>query len=78
MNKEDIKKRILDALGNPSSGAIVDHLDTIVEAIVGRDQKSGYKPNAKDGDGDGLVQDGTAHERPAKETRIIQASEKRR
>lgn len=77
MNKEEVKKRILDALGNPSSGAIVDHLDTIADAIVGRDQKSGYKPNAKDGDGDGLVQDGTKYERPAKETRVIGASEKR-
>lgn len=77
MNKEDVKKRILDALGNPSSGAIVDHLDTIADAIVGRDQKSGYKPNAKDGDGDGLVQDGTKYERSAKETRVIGASEKR-
>ena len=75
MNKEEVKKRILDALGNPSSGAIVDHLDTIAEAIVGRDKKSGYKPNAIDGDG--LVQDGTKYERSAKETRVIGASEKR-
>ena len=28
--------------------------------------KSGYKPDAKDGDGDGLVQDGTKWEREAK------------
>lgn len=28
-------------------------------------KKVAYKANAKDGDGDGLVQDGTPHERPA-------------
>lgn len=77
MKPEEIKKRILDALGNPSSGAIVDHLDTIVDAVVGRDQKSAYKPDAVDGDGDGLVQDGTKYERPAKETRVIGTSNKR-
>lgn len=77
MKPEEIKKRILDALGNPTSGVIVDYLDTIVEAIVGRKEESGYNPNAKDGDGDGIVQDGTKYERPAKETRVIGTSSKK-
>lgn len=77
MKPEEIKKRILDALGNPTTGAIVDHIDTIVDAVVGRNEKSAYKPDAIDGDGDGLVQDGTKYERPAKETRVIGTSQKR-
>ena len=77
MKPEVIKKRILDALGNPTTGAIVDHIDTIVDAVVGRNEKSAYKPDATDGDGDGLVQDGTKYERPAKETRVIGTSQKR-
>jgi hypothetical protein len=31
-------------------------------------KKSSYKPEAKDGDNDGLVQDGTVWERPAEES----------
>lgn len=77
MKPEEIKKRILEALGNPTSGAIVDHIDTIVDAVVGRDTKSAFKPDARDGDGDGLVQDGTKYERPAKETRKVETSQKR-
>lgn len=30
--------------------------------------KVAFNPNAKDGDGDGLVQDGTIHERPVSKT----------
>jgi hypothetical protein len=40
MDKAEIKKRILDALGNPVSGAFVDHIDTIVDAVVGTDSKA--------------------------------------
>lgn len=75
--KENYKKAILKALGNPTSGPIVDYLDVIVDAVVGLESKGAYKPDAKDGDGDGLVQDGTAYERPAKETRVIEAKNKR-
>lgn len=57
--KDEIKKAILNALGNPSSGVIVDHLDTIVNAVVGQDANS------------------QASVAPAKETRILEATEKR-
>lgn len=30
--------------------------------------KASFNPNAKDGDGDGFVQDGTIHERPVSKT----------
>jgi hypothetical protein len=37
----------------------------VISIIVIRQERinNGYKPNAKDGDGDGLVQDGTKWER---------------
>lgn len=75
--RENYKKAILDALGNPQSGLLVDYIDTIVEAVVGLNEKGAYKSDARDGDGDGLVQDGTAFERPAKETRVVEAKNKR-
>lgn len=76
-NRENYKKAILAALGNPVSGVLVDSLETILDAVVGLEAKAPLKPDARDGDGDGTVQDGTAFERPAKETRIVGASEKR-
>lgn len=74
---EQIKKVILDVAGNPSSGVIADFADKWAAAIVSLDSKVPYDINAKDGDGDGKVQDGTPHERPVKETRITKPSEKR-
>lgn len=62
--KEQIKKDILSALGNPSSGLFVDYIDTIVNAVVGDENKA----ETKTGLSDSL---------PAKETRIIEATEKR-
>lgn len=38
-----------------------------IEAADGKPTKSTYKADARDGDGDGLVQDGTEFERPAGE-----------
>ena len=75
--KENYKKAILEALGNPQSGPLADYIDVIVDAVVGLNDKGAYKPDARDGDGDGLVQDGTAYERPAKETRVVEAKNKR-
>lgn len=75
--KENYKKAILQALGNPTTGPIVDYLDVIVDAVVGLESKGAFKPNATDGDGDGFVQDGTAYERPAKETRVVETKNKR-
>ena len=62
MNKEEIKKAIMDALGNPSSGAIVQHLDLIADAVVGLNTP---KPARE------------SENKPAKETRVVEASEKR-
>ena len=76
-NRENYKTAIMNALGNPDSGVLADHIEIILDAIVGLEAKAPFKPDARDGDGDGLVQDGTAYERPAKETRVSGASEKR-
>jgi len=75
--RENYKKAILSALGNPVAGPLADYIDVIVDAVVGLNDKGAYNPHARDGDGDGLVQDGTAYERPAKETRVVEAKNKR-
>lgn len=59
-DKETIKKDILNALGNPVSGVLVDHLDIIVNAVVGLQTESA-----------------SVTDRPAKETRTVEAVEKR-
>jgi len=74
---EQIKNVILDVAGNPTSGAIVGLADKWAEAIVSLDSKTPYNVKAKDGDGDGKVQDGTPHERPVKETRVTKPAETR-
>jgi hypothetical protein len=76
-NKEQIKKVILDVAGNPDSGIVRDYADKWAEAIASLDSDTPYKANARDGDGDGKVQDGTPHERPAKETRVTKPTETR-
>lgn len=48
MDKAEIKKRILNKLGNPSSGAIVQHIDDIVDAVVGIDESSSKVKPAKE------------------------------
>ncbi len=62
--KEQIKKDILNALGNPVSGIIVDNLDTIVSAVVGDENKAEMKTSSSDS-------------LPTKETRTLEATEKR-
>lgn len=76
MNKADVKKVILEVAGNPDSGVVVQFADMWAEAIVGL-SKGEYNPDARDGDGDGKVQDGTKFERPAKETRVATPKETR-
>lgn len=39
--------------------------------VVAKRQESGYNPNAKDNDGDGLVQEGTIWERPEATVKIV-------
>lgn len=75
--KQEIKNAILAIAGNPESGLIYDMADRWADAIVGLDAEVPFDPAAKDGDGDGLVQDGTPFERSAKETRVIKPAEKR-
>lgn len=62
MTKDEIKKAILDALGNPSSGAIVQHIDLIADAVVGLNAPNPAR---------------VSESKPAKETRVVEASEKR-
>jgi hypothetical protein len=73
---EQVKQTILDVAGNPSSGAIAELADQWAAAIVSIDAKGPYDLHARDGDGDGMVQDGTPFERPAKkETRVTKPTE---
>jgi hypothetical protein len=75
---DQVKAVILDVAGNPSSGVIAELADQWAAAIVSIDQPVPYKLDARDGDGDGLVQDGTAFERPVKkETRVTKPTETR-
>jgi len=75
---DQVKAVILDVAGNPSSGVIAELADQWAAAIVSIDQPVPYKLDARDGDGDGMVQDGTAFERPAKkETRVTKPIETR-
>lgn len=75
--QKEIKDAILAVAGNPDSGVIHDYAERFAEAIVGLDAPVPFKANAKDGDGDGIVQEGTPFERPAKETRTTKPEEKR-
>lgn len=74
---DQIRKVILDVAGNPEVGVIKDYADKWAAAIVSLDTDTPYKPDARDGDGDGMVQEGTPHERPAKEIRVTKPAEKR-
>jgi hypothetical protein len=65
MNKQDVKKVILEVAGNPEAGVVVQLADKWAEAIVGLSTGE-YKTDARDGDGDGKVQDGTKFERQPK------------
>ena len=76
-SKADIKKVILDVAGNPDGGVIVQLADAWAEAIASLDGATPYKVDARDGDGDGKVQEGTPFERPAKEVRVVKAAEAR-
>lgn len=75
--REDIKKAILAVAGNPESGIVAQLADAMADAVVGLDASVPFKADARDGDGDGKVQDGTPFERPAKETRVTKPTEKR-
>lgn len=73
----EIKKVILDVAGNPESGVVAEYAEKWAIAIASLDSETPYNPNARDADGDGMVQDGTPFERPAKETRVTKPTEKR-
>lgn len=69
-NREEIKKDILAALGNPSVGVFVDHIETILDAVVGERAKAPEKSGSVQGEN-------KAAPKPAQETRVIEATEKR-
>jgi hypothetical protein len=75
--KAEIKKAILAVAGNPESGVIFRLADQFAEAVVGLETLLPAKKDARDGETDGLVQDGTSFERPTKETRTTKPEEKR-
>jgi hypothetical protein len=74
---EEIKKVILDVAGNPESGVVAEYAELWAVAIASLGTDTPYNPDARDGDGDGMVQDGTPFERPAKETRVTKPTETR-
>lgn len=74
---EQIRKVILDVAGNPESGIVKDYADKWAIAIASLDSETPYNPDAKDADGDGVVQEGTPFERPKKETRVTKPTETR-
>lgn len=74
---EEIKKVILDIAGNPEVGVVAEYAEKWAIAIASLDSDTPFNPDAKDGDRDGMVQDGTPFERPAKETRVTKPTEKR-
>lgn len=76
-NIAQIKQVILNVAGNPESGVVAEYAEKWAIAIASLDSDTPYDPNAKDGDRDGMVQDGTPFERPAKETRVTKPTEKR-
>ena len=75
--KKEIKDAILAVAGNPDSGVIYEYADRFADAIAGLDAPIPFKADARDGDGDGMVQDGTPFERPVKETRVTKPAEQR-
>ena len=74
---QEIKQVILDVAGNPDSGVVAEYAERWAIAIASLDSETPYKADARDGDGDGMVQDGTPFERPAKETRVTKPTETR-
>lgn len=74
---EQVKATILDVAGNPTSGVIADYADAWAAAIVSIDEDIPFDLNARDGDRDGMVQDGTKFERPTKEMRVTKPAETR-
>jgi hypothetical protein len=75
--KNEIMQAILDVAGNPETGVVREYAERWADAIVGLDAEVPFVPGARDGDGDGMVQDGTKWERPAKETRVTKPGETR-
>lgn len=74
---EQIRKVILEVAGNPESGIVAEYASKWAEAIVSLDTETPYNPEAKDADGDGVVQEGTPFERSKKETRVTKPAETR-
>lgn len=69
-SRAEVKADILKALGNPEAGVFLDHIDVIVDAVVGKEAKAPDQSGSVRGAN--IVAD-----TPTKETRTIEASEKR-
>ena len=54
-------------------GAAAVGLSILMIVLIGKRKESGYKSNAVDRDGDGIVQEGTKWERPAGTVKVIPA-----
>lgn len=54
-------------------GAAAVGLSILLIILVGKRKDSGYNPNAKDNDKDGIVQEGTKWERPAGTVKVVPA-----
>lgn len=76
-SREEIKKVILDVAGNPEAGVVPQFADKWAEAIASLGTDKPYTVGARDGDGDGVVQEGTKFERPATEKRVTKTAETR-
>jgi hypothetical protein len=53
--------------------AAIVALTVVIIILAGKRREKGYNPKAKDGDGDGIVQENTVWERPAGTTKIVPA-----
>lgn len=62
--KKELKKAILDAVGNPEAGSLYNAIDTIVDAVIGLDTQVAEDPKPE-----------VKEQRPTKETRVSEAPE---
>tara|TARA_R110000764_G_scaffold9483_2_gene30456 strand:- start:3451 stop:3687 length:237 start_codon:yes stop_codon:yes gene_type:complete len=75
--KEQIKKAILKAAGDPETGAIKDLADTFADAVFALDNETPTRADTKDDVSGEKVQDATHYERPTKENRVTKPTETR-
>jgi hypothetical protein len=57
-------KKIQEPVIEEIKAEVPVEVEVVAEPVA---EETPFKPNAKDGDGDGFVQDGTTHQRPVEE-----------